>query len=65
MEDDLVPTALVARVLDRHLRLPASWDDVERREFVDEGLDIWPTGSPAFQDIVGDGHDHDATLLSG
>jgi len=36
MEDDLVPTALVARVLDRHLRLPASWDDLERREFVDE-----------------------------
>jgi hypothetical protein len=36
MEDDLVPTALVARVLDRHLRLPASWNDLERREFVDE-----------------------------
>ena len=36
MDDDLVPTALVARVLDRHLRLPASWDDIERREFVDE-----------------------------
>jgi hypothetical protein len=36
MEDDLVPTALVARLLDRHLRLPASWDDVERREFVGE-----------------------------
>lgn len=36
MEDDLVPTELVARVLDRHLRLPASWDEVERREFVDE-----------------------------
>ena len=36
MDDDLVPTELVARVLDRHLRLPASWDDVERREFVDE-----------------------------
>lgn len=36
MEDDLVPTALVARLLDRHLRLPASWDDDERREFVDE-----------------------------
>lgn len=34
--DDLVPTGLVARVLDRHLRLPASWDDTERREFVDE-----------------------------
>jgi hypothetical protein len=36
MEDDLVPTALVARVLDRHLRLPASWEDLERRDFVDE-----------------------------
>ena len=36
MDDDLVPTALVARVLDLHLRLPASWDDLERREFVDE-----------------------------
>lgn len=36
MDDDLVPTELVAQVLDRHLRLPASWDDVERREFVDE-----------------------------
>ena len=36
MDDDLVPTALVARLLDRHLRLPASWDDDERREFVDE-----------------------------
>jgi hypothetical protein len=36
MEDDLVPTTLVARVLDRHLRLPASWDDDERRDFVDE-----------------------------
>jgi hypothetical protein len=36
MEEDLVPTALVARLLDRHLRLPASWDDIERREFVDE-----------------------------
>jgi hypothetical protein len=36
MEDDLVPTTLVARVLDRHLRLPASWDNRERREFVDE-----------------------------
>jgi hypothetical protein len=34
--DDLVPTALVAPILDRHLRLPASWDDAERREFVDE-----------------------------
>ena len=34
--DDLVPTELVARVLDRHLRLPVSWDDSERREFVDE-----------------------------
>ncbi|HUB56523.1 MAG TPA: hypothetical protein VMB04_15320 [Mycobacterium sp.] len=34
--DDLVPTALVARILDRHLRLPATWDDAERREFVDE-----------------------------
>jgi hypothetical protein len=34
--DDLVPTGLVARVLNRHLRLPASWDDAERREFVDE-----------------------------
>ena len=33
---DLVPTALVARILDRHLRLPASWDAAERREFVDE-----------------------------
>lgn len=36
MDDELVPTELVARVLDRHLRLPASWDDVERREFVDD-----------------------------
>lgn len=34
--DDLVPTGLVARVLDGHLRLPASWDDAECREFVDE-----------------------------
>ena len=32
----MVPTALVARVLDRLLRLPAGWDDLERREFVDE-----------------------------
>jgi hypothetical protein len=36
MEEDLVPTALVAQVLDQHLRLPASWDDLERREFVDD-----------------------------
>jgi hypothetical protein len=34
--DDLVPTELVARVLGRHLRLPVSWDDAERGEFVDE-----------------------------
>jgi hypothetical protein len=34
--DDLVPTELVARVLGRHLRLPDSWDDAERAEFVDE-----------------------------
>ncbi len=34
--DDLVPTELVARVLGRHLRLPASWDDAERQEFIDE-----------------------------
>ncbi|SPM40214.1 hypothetical protein MNAB215_2410 [Mycobacterium numidiamassiliense] len=34
--DDLVPTELVARVLGRHLRLPASWDDAERGEFVSE-----------------------------
>ena len=36
MDDDLVPTALVARVLNRHLRLPPRWDDCERREFVEE-----------------------------
>jgi hypothetical protein len=34
--DDLVPTELLARVLGRHLWLPASWDDVERGEFVKE-----------------------------
>ncbi|ASW96799.1 hypothetical protein CKJ67_19875 [Mycobacterium intracellulare] len=34
--DDLVPTELIACALERHLRLPASWDDAERREFVDE-----------------------------
>jgi hypothetical protein len=34
--DDLVPTELLARVLGRHLRLPVSWDDAERGEFVDE-----------------------------
>lgn len=34
--DDLVPTGFVARALDRHLRLPAGWDDAERQEFVDE-----------------------------
>lgn len=34
--DDLVPTELVARALHRHLRLPVSWDDAERREFIDE-----------------------------
>jgi hypothetical protein len=32
---------------------------------VDEGLDICMTGSPAFQDIVRDGRDHDATPLGG
>ncbi|HEY0227491.1 MAG TPA: hypothetical protein VGC05_14100 [Mycobacterium sp.] len=36
MDDDLVPTALLTRVLGRHLRLPASWDDPEREEFVAE-----------------------------
>jgi hypothetical protein len=30
---------------------------------VDEGPDICTTGSPAFQDVVGDGRDYDATLL--
>ena len=32
---------------------------------VDEGLDICTAGSPTFQDIIGDGRDHDATLLGG
>lgn len=36
MEDDLVPIEVVTRMLDRHLRLPASWDAVERREFIDD-----------------------------
>jgi hypothetical protein len=34
--DDLVPTELLTRVLGRHLRLPTSWDDAEREEFVAE-----------------------------
>ncbi|UQB93083.1 MULTISPECIES: hypothetical protein [Mycobacterium] len=34
--DDLVPTELLTGVLGRHLRLPASWDDAERGEFVAE-----------------------------
>jgi hypothetical protein len=37
--DDLVPTELVARVLARHLRLPAGWDEVERQEFIDEAAE--------------------------
>lgn len=37
--DDLVPTRLVAQVLERHLRLPAGWDDAERREFVDDAAE--------------------------
>lgn len=36
MEEDLVPTEVVTRMLDRHLRLPARWDAVERREFIDD-----------------------------
>lgn len=36
MEDDLVPTEVVTRMLDRYLRLPAGWDDIERREFIDD-----------------------------
>ncbi len=34
-----MPTGLVARVLERHLRLPAGWDDAERREFIDEAAE--------------------------
>jgi hypothetical protein len=34
-----VPTRLVAQVLCRHLRLPAGWDDAERREFIDEAAE--------------------------
>ena len=34
-----MPTRLVAQVLCRHLRLPAGWDDAERREFIDEAAE--------------------------
>ena len=34
-----MPTGLVAQALERYLRLPAGWDDAERREFIDEAAE--------------------------
>jgi ABC-type glutathione transport system ATPase component len=39
VDEDLVPRALVVRVLARYLRLPAGWDDAERQEFIDEAAE--------------------------
>ncbi len=39
MDEDLLPIGRVAEMLDRHLRLPAGWDDAERQEFIDEAAE--------------------------